>query len=257
MIELIKNFKLETNDGKVIELKRSDLVFFLDETGQELFQDRNFPLFGLGGCGMSSGYYVDTIRPTWIHMKNRWFGGPESVFHAAELKNPTSKQISALATFFTDYEFLRVGAIATDKTVMNVEMPPFQLVTSCLQQRILSVLAISHKFERIYLFFEANDRTNKQVEQYFANFTKLETPDGREIPVICCFAPKDMAEPGLEIADAIMHTSGTQTRNRLRDGSATPFRKDWICVWQSVRKQLVSFMEVTKVEETAATRKAQ
>ena len=240
---------LELLDGETVRFLRNDIIFFLDETGQELFQDKKYPLFGLGGCGMSSGYYIDTIRPTWISMKRRWFGGGESIFHASELRNPTSKQVSVLATFFTDYEFLRVGAIATDMTAINVAMPPFQIVAACLQQRILRVLQGHPKFERIYLLFESSDRTDDQVQQYFSNFTMLETSDGREIPVIGCLVPKSLAEPGLEIADAIIHTSGAQTRNKLRNNQKSSYRQDYICVWQSIRAELVSFLEITKIEE--------
>lgn len=30
------------------------LLFFIDETGHETFADKNYPVFGLGGCAINS-----------------------------------------------------------------------------------------------------------------------------------------------------------------------------------------------------------
>jgi uncharacterized protein DUF3800 len=33
------------------------LLFFIDETGHETFADKNYPVFGLGGCAINSCVY--------------------------------------------------------------------------------------------------------------------------------------------------------------------------------------------------------
>lgn len=147
----------ESSEG-LINLERTDMLFFLDETGHENFCDKQFPLFGLGGVGTNVGYYVDTLRPAWNHMKDEFFGGSERGFHAADLLNPTKDQIEALNAYFKAYQFLRVAAVATDKTVFCEDMVPIQITSLCLQQRLLDVLSKQFQFTRLYLIFEENQR---------------------------------------------------------------------------------------------------
>jgi hypothetical protein len=39
-----------------LQVGPSGLLFFIDETGQETFADKNYPVFGLGGCELIGGY---------------------------------------------------------------------------------------------------------------------------------------------------------------------------------------------------------
>lgn len=234
----------ETSDG-LIKLERTDMLFFLDETGHEKFCDKQFPLFGLGGVGTSVGYYVDTLRPVWNYMKNEYFGGTEREFHAADLRNPTKDQIEALNTYFRDYQFLRIAAMTTNKTVFCEDVIPIQITSLCLQQRLLDVLSKQFPFTKLYLIFEENQRIERDIQRFFSNFEVLER-DGDDVFVIGAFLPKKAVEPGLEIADTIMHTTGAQVRNCLRDPKASK-RKDWTAIWETMPDNLISYMEVNKV----------
>lgn len=237
---------LESSEGP-IKLDRTDQLFFIDETGDEGFSDPNFPLFGLGGVGSNLGHYVDTIRPAWVHMKDKYFSGADKIFHAADLRTPTPEEIDALAHFFENFQTMRVAAVTTDQTAFGPGIIPIQATALCLQQRILSVLKYQNKFPRVYLLFEENPRIERDIERFFSNFQELDA-DGIKIPVVGAFMPKTALEPGLEIADTIMHTTGAQVRNRLEKKLDNPDRKDWTSVWRSMPDQLCSYLQITNIE---------
>ena len=52
------------------------LLFFIDETGHETFADKNYPVFGLGGCAINGSSAAAVIAEPWRAMKAAHFGGP-------------------------------------------------------------------------------------------------------------------------------------------------------------------------------------
>ena len=56
------------------------LLFFIDETGHETFADKNYPVFGLGGCAINSSSAAAVIAEPWRAMKAAHFdrGRPAS-----------------------------------------------------------------------------------------------------------------------------------------------------------------------------------
>lgn len=53
------------------------LLFFIDETGHETFADKNYPVFGLGGCAINSSSAPAVIAEPWRAMKAVHFGGED------------------------------------------------------------------------------------------------------------------------------------------------------------------------------------
>ena len=76
------------------------LLFFINETGHETFADKNYPVFGLGGCAINSSSAAAVIAEPWRAMKAAHFGGEDVPLHANELRNPTTEQLDALSKFF-------------------------------------------------------------------------------------------------------------------------------------------------------------
>ena len=89
------------------------LMFFCDDTGHEDFRDRNFPVFGIGGCGIMAGAIEPVLKQPWRAMKAAHFGGPDVPLHASELRHPTQSQLDALNRFFREQEFCRFGVTIT------------------------------------------------------------------------------------------------------------------------------------------------
>jgi hypothetical protein len=85
------------------------LLFFIDETGHDTFADKNYPVFGLGGCAINSSSAAAAIAEPWRAMKAAHFGGEDVPLHANELRNPTTEQLDALSKFFREQQFARLG----------------------------------------------------------------------------------------------------------------------------------------------------
>ena len=52
-----------------LQLGPNCLLFFIDETGHETFADKNYPVFGLGGCAINSSSAAAVIAEPWRAMK--------------------------------------------------------------------------------------------------------------------------------------------------------------------------------------------
>ena len=73
-----------------LQVRADCLLFFIDETGHETFADKNYPVFGLGGCAINSSSATAVIAEPWRAMKAAHFGGEDIPLHANEIRNPTT-----------------------------------------------------------------------------------------------------------------------------------------------------------------------
>ncbi len=98
-------------DQKVARLQvgPTSLLFFIDETGHETFADKNYPVFGLGGCAINSSSAAALVAEPWHAMKAAHFGGEDVPLHANELRNPTTEQLDALSKFFRERQLASAG----------------------------------------------------------------------------------------------------------------------------------------------------
>jgi uncharacterized protein DUF3800 len=111
------------------------LLFFIDETGHETFADKNYPVFGLGGCAITSSAAEGTMAKPWCAMKAEYFGGENVPLHANELRKSTSGQLAAQAKFFREQQFARLAVTMSKSAVLRAGTPPFDIVTGALINR--------------------------------------------------------------------------------------------------------------------------
>jgi hypothetical protein len=117
-------------------------------------------------------------------------------------------------------------------------------IAAVLKERIREV--VSHSpCKSVTVIFESSERADRLIENEFQGFglTEGTTP----IPVECCFMRKHHGEPGLEVADFIMHAVGRQVRHNLKSRDGT-FARDYQAVFRSVHRNLTSYNEVEFVE---------
>jgi hypothetical protein len=70
--------------------------------------------------------------------------------------------------------------------------------------------------DALALIFEDSERGDTLVKRdYKLASMDLKNTRGRRVEVEGCFMPKASMEPGLEVADLIVHTAGRQRRHEL------------------------------------------
>jgi len=106
------------------------LLFFIDETGHETFADKNYPVFGLGGCAINSSSAAAVIAERWRAMKAAHFGGEDVPLHANELRNPTTEQLDALSKFFREQQFARLAVTMSKSAVLPTGKTPLEIIQS-------------------------------------------------------------------------------------------------------------------------------
>jgi hypothetical protein len=116
------------------------LLFFIDETGHETFADKNYPVFGLGGCAINSSSAAAVIAEPWRAMKAAHFGGEDIPLHANELRNPTTEQLDALSKFFREQQFARLAVTMSKSAVLPTGKTPLEIITGSMMNRYADLL---------------------------------------------------------------------------------------------------------------------
>ena len=110
------------------------LLFFIDETGHETFADKNYPVFGLGGCAINSSSAAAVVAEPWRAMKAAHFGGEDVPLHANELRHPTTEQLDALSKFFREQQFARLAVTMSKSAVLPTGKTPLEIITGSMNR---------------------------------------------------------------------------------------------------------------------------
>jgi hypothetical protein len=184
-------------------------MFFVDETGHENFDDRNFPVFGMGGCALLQAAIDPVLREPWREMKARHFGCPDADLHA--LKKFTQEQVNAMGHFFRTQAFGRFAVTMTRDTELPAGRKPIELMPGLLRRRWK---ALTPCFEplpvEIAFIHEASERADNFLETYFGK-TVAEI-DGAPVKAHHGIMPK--GDEALEVAHFIVHAAGAQRTHR-------------------------------------------
>lgn len=236
-----------------MELKLSDrtLVVFVDDTGHEALVPGH-PVYGLGGCAVMADDLERVLRHPWHEVRRKVRGSPDAPLHAASLGHPPRPDdIAAVAEFFKTQPFARIGAIIPNNAKRDDAVTVMRIIASTLKQRIVDIVRWTACTE-VNVIFEASQRADTLIQDEFADFNLEE--NGNPVPVECYFMPKAANDPGLEVADFVMHAVGRQARRRVegRDG----FAPDFAAVFHGQDRKRVSFIEVSEVIVSAGPTKA-
>lgn len=239
--------RLDSSDGKSTFLSNDALLIWLDETGNESLSDDNYPFFGLGGCLVVARHYDEVVRKPWMKMRTKQFDGAASL-HASGLRDPTPSQLSALSRFFLNGRFGRVASILSGRSYLATELASYQSCAFALSKRIDAVARL-FRFSEVALLVEASSRGDSLARRYLGaiSVSRVNSAGKRaELPMQYFFVPKDLNEPGLEVADFVMHAAGGEARARERSGKVM-MRRDFQAVFDPVQSTLASFLYVQSV----------
>jgi hypothetical protein len=217
----------------VLSLPPRSLLIFIDETGNEDFSDPQNPTFGRGGCGALMPQYRRRIAKPWRRLKRERLGGASKPFHASEFEQsrPTMYQITGINTFLS-LPFLRFAAMCDLRTELPIGIDAHKAI-SLISMHYISRFVSQCDVDVVALIFEASSRGDTLVRRDYDLATMdLRNLRGNRIEVEGCFMPKASMEPGLEVADLIVHTAGRQRRHELagKPSHTKDFRHTY---WQS------------------------
>lgn len=200
-----------------LALKPDTLLVFIDETGNEDYSDPKNPTFGRGGCAVSGAEYKRLIKKPWRKLKREKLGGALKPFHATEfeLSRPTKNQITGINRFL-ERPFWRFAVMSDARTELPDGVDGHQAVSLVTINFVRKLVAGYGNLTDVALVFEASGRGDELVKRDFdlANI-KLVNQFGNNIEVEGCFMEKKYMEPGLEVADLIVHTAGRQRRHQI------------------------------------------
>lgn len=219
------------------------LMFFIDETGHETFADPNYPVFGLGGCAITSSAIESHITRPWRAMKAQHFGGEDVALHASELRSPTPDQLTGLSRFFREQQFARFAVTMSRSLVLPSGASPFDIITGTLANRLKDILSRAlPEPNEVALLHEASDRCDQLVEKHFGGM--VVNISDKSVPVHKGLVSKSFGLPELEVADFIMHAAGRRALQLHRDPTIKP-GKDFEVAFQS-NPVLTSYIHVTE-----------
>jgi hypothetical protein len=233
--------------GLAVTVPGSRLMVFVDETGHEKLNDPAYPVFGLAGCVLRADAYFRFVAPAWRRLKLEYFGGEESPLHASSLGSIPDSAMEALARFFRDEHFSRIGVTVTSKTDL-AGLQAYEVVATALLTRLLDTARYWSETDGITFILEQSRRGDRLARRYLANWQYWREIKGERayLPVARHFMPKKMVEPGLEIADFVANTVGGQAHAYFKGN--WKLRKDFKAIVVDVLPRLVSVIDINKVD---------
>lgn len=226
----------------------SYLLVGLDETGHETPSPEGQPVFGIGGCAVPVRDYECVLRIPWQTLKMEHFGSVDTPLHAADLRNPTSAQLLALGKFFRSESFGRIAALVSTQTILEPDLPAYQLVARQVLDRIARLVG-RFGCNGVVLVLEESQRTDRLAATYFSGYhLEVRSSSGpRPLEMLRFRMPKAAVEPFLEVADFVVHAAGGQVRSHLK-GAAWGARRDYQAVFGITDQTLVEFIEALSVK---------
>jgi hypothetical protein len=232
-----------THENGTLEIPDSTLIVGIDETGEEWFSDKKYPVFGLGGCAVMAKDYFRYLDDPWLYLKETYFGGQSTQLHASELHHPTKEQLKVLEHFFTNLPFFRFVTMAA-KTLKNETIETnVHLISHSVLQQVAEFAKWVQPTEIVFII-ESSRRIGRDLLKHFSAYR---FGNGEiEIAPRAFLASKKVRASCVEVADFVIHPAGAQVRNRLRGFKNTNnlVRKDFEIVFNKVDRKLVSYKEL-------------
>jgi hypothetical protein len=229
-------------ESRIITIDQRCLIVWIDETGHEEFADPGFPVFGLGGVAVPAADYETVLAIPWRTIKRDSFGNESISLHAAGLR-PNNAQMNSFTSFFNFQRFARLAAVTRKEADKPLSVTTMQLMATLLRDWIIQLSNDVFKpIHDIVLVFEECQRLSEQV---LANFSHWRVQvNGQEKPVEIFRATKDILEPGMEVADFVVHTAGAQARADTWPAQ----RRDFQTIFQptGLAQEWVKFRQITE-----------
>ena len=196
---------------------------------------------------MMAADYDRLCKPEWRRMKKRLLGDSEIPLHANELTAKDKDKIEAVSSFFREQSFTRLAAIAHKSSTLEGSWSVPKNLVMALITLFRSALC-KYPFTGMVVIYEDTDRLRLEICQELGSLL-VEVQEwgfNHTVPYEFYLMPKRAVEPGLEIADFIMHAAGGRVREQNNGRIAD--RRDFDVVFKSVSPDLAAYQEIKSVE---------
>lgn len=218
------------------------LLVFLDETGCDKFKNPAYPVFGLGGCAVLAANYTAAIDQPWRALKRQFLGSDQLPLHAAEfrrqLTQPGAHQ--RMADFFSAGQFWRFAAMVPIDADLG-GAATYRAAAMVVFNRLRDILQQSHEACEVVLCVETG--RDRQVKAHLAD--QRIWADREEIPIHRHLVSKKVGLQGMEVADFVLHASGSTGSKRVKKGDHSYKGADYRAVF-SAQPHLTSYFWVTR-----------
>lgn len=246
------NITTTGDNGRSHEVAPDAVLVFLDETGHEEFADSNYPVFGLGGCVVKVQEYRTLVHEPWRALRRKHLGSADASLHASDLGQLRNVVAPEIGEIFHKNRFGRIAVVATASSAIPPDMPGPWLLAGAVMHRVGRLIAaLQVRPSQVWIALEDSERLGHRLAFHLSRY-RLEGLAGDyscrpEIRLM----HKKSAEPGLEVADFIMHAAGGSAQKRS-ELARDPRRKDFHAVFRprDVPGPLVEYKEITQVAQT-------
>jgi len=233
-------------NGATFTYSGNTVVVFIDETGHELLKDKQYPVFGLGGCLCTVKDYYALIYQPWKQVESK-FELSQLPLHASAFPKHkmTDVHFSAINSFFTTNAFARFACLVSDKTINSSSYDFFAVAIANLHERIRRIMQWL-TFDKVVILIESSERTKQKITSHFDQYRLI--ANGVQIPIDHFFVHKKDNEPGIIVADFVIHTAGSTVFSKGRRKIENyADRRDFQNVFCSLDDKRVSFLEINSI----------
>jgi Protein of unknown function (DUF3800) len=239
----------QSSDDTQLTIQPDALVFYADETGDPIYGNPCNPVFGLGGCAVHGREIVDLIAAPWSHVRTAIGRSPTARLHAAEVERRlTKRKEAAIRQYFNTQPIRRFAVISSHETAYDrVGELSDQVVWTMARLMLNRIVEFAKRTtcSSVIVIFEDNAHLIPMLASALADVEFV--LDGTGVPrrLIWCHMPKSVGDPGLEVADFVIHTVAGYCRSG-RDPQGK-FAARFSSMFGPTDERLVSFMEIADV----------
>jgi hypothetical protein len=237
-------------EGEHLIIPAGTLVYYVDDSGDERFGNRDHPFLAFGGVACTSEFHIK-LADGWKRMKTSTFPQVRGPLHATRhLKGRAVRQWRAVSAAMTSQYLGRFCAVLTDTTSVSLEQVTLVALRT-LANRFADIAqgmlarGLWRPPSRIFVIFEHSARLAQHIESAFAGISVTAGP--HSTPVEGCFMPKAVANPFLEMADCIANAATKNVKYQRAHASPIVCTPTFQSLFRDVGPPLASYMEVTAV----------
>jgi hypothetical protein len=234
--------------GEHLIIPPGALVYYVDDSGDEKFGNREHPFLAFGGVACTCEFHI-SLAETWKQMKASTFPQVLGPLHAKRhLKDRSVRQWRAVQAAMNSPYLGRFGAVLTDTTAIAPEQVT-HVALRTLANRFADVAggmlarALWHPPGRVFAIFEHSPRLTDHIEKAFAGISVTAGP--HTVPVEGCFMPKSIANPFLEMADCIANAITKNVKYQRAQANLSVCTPAFQALFRDAGHPLASYFEVT------------